>query len=86
MKHLLDQQDDSHEILWLSVSRRHHDNIIIGAVYRPESAAENDLTPIDHLDSRLDTVLQFGSNIILAGYFNVHNAAWLRSTKMTPAG
>ena len=86
MKHLLDQQDDSHEILWLSVCRRHHDNIIIGAVYRPGSSAENDLTLIDHLDSRLDEVRQFGSNTILTGDFNVHNAAWLRSTKTTPAG
>ena len=48
--------------------------------------AESDLTLIDHLDSRLDEVRQFGSNIILAGDFNVHNAAWLRSTKTTTAG
>ena len=86
MKHLQGQQDDSHEVLWLSICRRHHDNIIIGAVYRPGSSAENDLTLIDHLDSRLDEVRQFGSNIILAGDFNVHNAAWLRSNKTTPAG
>ena len=94
MKHLLDQQDDSREILWLSVCRCHHDNIIIGAVYQPGSAAvyqpgsaaENDLTLIDHLDSRLDEVRQFGSNIILAGDFNLHNATWLRSTKTIPAG
>ena len=41
---------------------------------------------IDHLDSRLDDVRQFGSNIILAGDFNVHIATWLRSTKTIPAG
>ena len=86
MKHLLDQQDDSHEILWLSVCRCHHDNIIMVAVYQPGSAAENDLTLIDHLDSRLDEVWQFRSNIILAGDFNVHNATWLHSTKTIPAG
>ena len=86
MKHFLDQEDDSHEILWLSVCRCHHDNIIIRAVYQPGSAAENDLTLIDHHDSRLDEVQQFGSNIILAGDFNVHNATWLRSTKTIPAG
>ena len=89
MKHLLqvlDQQDDCHEIFWLSVCRRHHDNIIIGAAYRPGSSAENDLTLVDHLDCHLDEVRQFGSNIILAGDFNVHNAAWLRSTKTTSAG
>ena len=73
-------------MLWLSGCRRHHDNIIIGAVYRPGSSADNDLTLIDHLDSHLDEVRQFGSNIILAGDFNVHNAACLRSTKTTPAG
>ena len=86
MKHLLDQQDDSHERLWLSVCRCQHDNIIIGAVYQPGSAAENDQTLIDHLDSRLDEVRQFGSSITLAGDFNVHNATWLRSTKTIPAG
>ena len=72
IKRILDQQDDPHEILWLYVCRCHHDNIIIGAVYRPGSAAENDLTLIDHLDFRLDEVRQFSSNIILAGDFNVH--------------
>ena len=86
MKQFLDQQDDSHEILWLSVCRHHHDNTIIGTVYRPGSSAENDLTLIDHLYSRLDEVRQFGSNIIPAGDFNVHNSAWLRSTKTSAAG
>ena len=86
IKRLLDQQDDPHEILWLYVCRCHQDNIIIGAVCRPGSAAENDLALIDHLDFRLYEVRQFGSNIILAGDFNVHNAAWLCSTKTTPAG
>ena len=76
----------SHEVLWASVSMHDGRRTVPGAIYRPGSCAETDTSLMEYLDSVLDNVRHLGSNLILPGDFNVHNAGWLQSTKTTPAG
>ena len=76
----------SHEVLWASVSTHDGRRTVLGAIYRPGSCAETDTSLMEYLDSVLDNVRHLGSNLILAGDFNVHNAGWLQSTETTPAG
>eukprot|EP00117_Sycon_ciliatum_P010660 scpid33236/ scgid4028/ RNA-directed DNA polymerase from mobile element jockey; Reverse transcriptase len=59
---------------------------VLGALYRPGSCAETDTSLMDYLDNTLDDVRRLGSNVIIAGDFNVHNSAWLQSSKTTRAG
>ena len=76
----------AHEIIWVSLQLAPGLRTVLGAVYRPGSCAPGDLTLIDHLDNILPEARHQGSHIILAGDFNVHNRAWLNSSKSTPAG
>lgn len=78
--------DPQHEILWVSIQLTGGRKVVLGAVYRPGSCAPGDLSLINHLDDTLPGALQHGSHLILAGDFNVHNQAWLHSSKTTPAG
>ena len=76
----------AHEIIWVSLQLAPGLHTVLGAVYRLGSCAPGDLTLIDHLDNILPEARHQGSHIILAGDFNVHNRAWLNSSKTTPAG
>ena len=80
----LDHQD--HEILWLSVQLHRSKKLVLGALYRPGSCSGSDISLLDYLDSHLDTARRYGSHILLAGDFNIHNKDWLGSSKTTPAG
>jgi len=82
--HAIDTQ--GHEILWLTVCMNEEQKLVLGAVYRPGSASDNDVQLIDYLESAMDNVRGFGTHMLLAGDFNVHNTGWLRSNKTTPAG
>ena len=75
-----------HEIIWLSIKLKSKEKLVIGALYRPGSLSGHDVSLLEYLDNQLDTVRRHGSNILLAGDFNVHSASWLGSTKTTPAG
>ena len=85
--HHLDQYDSSvHEVTWLTVQSAHHGKIVLGAVYRPGSASDTDISTLEHLDGILDSVRKHGTHTMLVGDFNVHNTAWLGSSKTTRAG
>ena len=73
-------------IIWLSIKLKSKEKLVIGALYRPGSLSGHDVSLLEYLDNQLDTVRRHGSNILLAGDFNVHSASWLGSTKTTPAG
>ena len=76
----------AHEIIWVSLQLAPGLRTVLGEVYRRGSCAPCDLTLIDHLDNILPEARHQGSHIILIGDFNVHNLAWLNSSKTTPAG
>ena len=78
--------DEDFELLWISVTLRSQEKIVIGAVYRPGSCSETDTRLIQHLDTHCDAVRSLGTSIIILGDFNVHNRHWLCSTKTTLAG
>ena len=75
-----------HEVLWISLRLQSSKKLIICALYRPGSCLGPDLALLEYLDSTLDLARSYGEHIIIAGDFNVHNAAWLNSTKTTQAG
>ena len=76
----------NHEIIWLTVNLQCRKKMVIGALYRPGSASGYDVSLLQHLDSCLDATRSYGSSILLAGDFNVHNENWLGSSKTTRAG
>ena len=47
---------------------------------------DTDTTLLDAIDAGIDNAKITCSRIIVAGYINVHNAAWLGSTRTTVAG
>ena len=79
LKHLQHIHTANHEVIWLSVTLRSGKQIVICAVYRPGSAADSDVRLIEYLDSKIDQARTFGSQIIIAGDFNVHSRQWLNS-------
>ena len=85
-QHLDTYQSDLHEVAWLVLHCEDHSRIVVGAIYRPGSASEYDITLLNCLDNAIDRVRGLGSHLLLAGDFNVHNADWLSSTKTTHAG
>ena len=70
----------------MSLSLQRGETIVIGGVYRPGSCPGHDTRLTEYLDDNLADIRSLGSNIILAGDFNVHNREWLCSTKTTIAG
>ena len=84
-QHLGTYQSDLHEVVWLVLHCEDHSRIVVGAIYRPGSASEYDITLLNYLDNAIDRVWGLGSHLLLAGDFNVHNADWLGSTKTTHA-
>ena len=75
-----------HEIIWLTVNLQGRKKLVLGGLYRPGSAPGHDISILEHLDTSLDHVRSFGTNVMLAGDFNVHNGPWLGSSKTTRAG
>ena len=76
----------NHELLWLAINLHGRKKLVVGALYRPGSAPGHDTSLLEHLDACLDHARSHGSNIILAGDFNVHNESWIGSSKTTRAG
>ena len=85
-QHLDRFSTEHHEVIWISVSTTSRSKIVICALYRSGSTAGTDTELIEYLDTHLDEARSHGDYVILAGDFNVHNAAWLGSTKTTSAG
>ena len=75
-----------HEVLWLSVAAKSHGHVVVSAVYRPGSCQGGDTQLLDYLDTTIDEAERYGSHIVIAGDFNVHNQSWLGSSKTTRAG
>ena len=75
-----------HEIIWLTVNLQGRKKLVLGGLYRPGSAPGHDISILEHLDTSLDHVRFFGTNVMLAGDFNVRNGPWLGSSKTTGAG
>ena len=75
-----------HEIVWVNIRLKTGKKIIIGAVYRPGSCPENDVSLINHIGTCLEQIDHTSAHVLLAGDFNVHNQAWLHSTKTSLAG
>ena len=72
-----------HEVMWVSTQLSAGHKIVLGRVYRPGSCGPGDRSLIHHLDDTLPLARQHGASLILAGDFNVHNRAWLNSSKTT---
>ena len=85
-QHLHHIQCHDHEVIWLTVTTQTRQKIVVCAVYRPGSCSESDVRILEYLDDTLEAARAHGSKIIIAGDFNVHNTAWLGSTKTTKAG
>ena len=85
-QHLHHIQCHKHEVIWLTVTTRTCQKIVVCAVYRPGSCSESDVRILEYLDDTLEAARAHGSKIIIAGDFHVHNTAWLGSTKTTKAG
>ena len=75
-----------HEIIWLTVNLQGRKKLVLGGLYRPGSAPGHDISILEHLHTSLDHVCSFGTNVMLAGDFNVHNGPWLGSSKTTRVG
>ena len=77
---------DNQEIIWFTVRLRCGRTAVVAALYRPGSAPEGDTSLMEYLDRTLNAARCHGTQLILAGDFNVHSTDWLHSTKTTPAG
>jgi len=85
--HVAEIPAGGHELLWISVRSASGDNVLVGALYRPGSAAPTDCSLMEHLDQVLqEQDREQYSSMVLAGDFNVHSAEWLGSAKTTLAG
>ena len=85
-QHLHHIQCHDHEVICLTATTRTRQKIVVCAVYRPGSCSESDVRILKYLDDTLEAAQAHGSKIIIAGDFNVHNTAWLGSTKTTKEG
>ena len=84
-EHLSTIDCQGHEIIWLGI-QTHPNKLILGALSRPGSTPSHDTALLEYLDTHLDDVRSHGSNLLVAGDFNVHNQSWLGSSKTTLAG
>ena len=55
-QHLDTYQSDLHEVIWLFLHCEDHSRIVVGAIYRPGSASEYDITLLNYLDNAIDRV------------------------------
>ena len=74
------------DMVWLSISLRIKEKVVLCAVYRSGLLAGDDVELLRHLDSSLDIARRHGACVIVAGDFNVHNQSWLNSTSTMKAG
>ena len=74
------------DMVWLSISLRNEEKVVLCAVYRSGSSPGDDVELLRHLDSSLDIARRHSASFIVAGDFDVHNQSWLNSTKTTKAG
>ena len=74
------------DMVWLSISLRNKEKVVLCAVYRSGSSPGDDVELPRHLDSSLDIARRHGARVIVAGDCNVHNQSWFNSTKTTKAG
>ena len=84
--HLDQIPTDDPEVLRLAVSLSTQQSVVIGALFRPGSCAENGTCLIENLGPVLYVTRTHGTHIVLAGDFNVHQETWLCSSKTTVAG
>ena len=61
-------------------------SVVIGALFQPGSCADNDTCLIEYLGPALYMARTYGTHMVLAGDFNVHQETWLCCTKTTVAG
>jgi len=81
---VIDTED--HEVIWLSIVSRNGQKVVICALYRPGSLSGDNVELLEYLDATLESVRHRGTNLIIAGDFNVHSQEWLGSNKTTKAG
>ena len=74
------------DIVWLSISLRNKEKVVLCAVYRSRSSPGDDVELLRHLNSSLDIARRHRARVIVAGDFNVDNQSWLNSAKNTKAG
>lgn len=86
VQHLDNVPTADQEVVWLAIRVNKDEKVVLGAVYRSGSCRGTDTTLMEYLDDTIDNARAYGSNIMLAGDFNVHNTAWLGSQKTTVAG
>ena len=70
---------DHQEIIWFTVRLRCGRTAVVAALYRPGSAPEGDTSLMEYLDRTLDAARCHGTQLILAGDFNVHSDDWLHT-------
>ena len=66
--------------------KRDHHKIVFCALYRSGSSSESDISLFEYLEKTLLAVRHLRDYVMITGDFNVHNTAWLGSTKTTVAG
>ena len=69
-QHLHHIQCHDHKVIWLTVTTRTRQNIVVCAVYRPGSCSESDVRILEYLDDTLEAARAHGSKIIIAEDFN----------------
>ena len=59
--------------------------MVVCAAYRPVSSPDDDISLLEHIDTMIPRLRPNGTQIIIAGDFNVHNRAWICSNRTTTA-
>ena len=76
----------SHEVIWLSLRLHCCRKVVVCAAYRPGSSADDDISLLEHIDTMIPRLRHHGTQIIIAGDFNVHNRVWICSNRTTTTG
>ena len=74
------------EIVWISVELQGGQRVGVCGAYRPGTFSDTDTALLDAIDAGIDHAKITCSRVIVAGDFNVHNTAWLGSSRTTVAG
>ena len=74
------------EVTWLLIETCDHHKIVFCALYRSGSSSESDISIMEYLEETLLAVRHLSDYVLITGDFNVHNTAWLGSTKTTVTG
>ena len=76
----------SHEVIWLSLRLHCGRKVVVCAAFRPGSSADDDISLLEHIDTMIPRLRPHGTQIIIAGDFNVSNRAWICRNRTTTAG